>query len=112
MILGDLLGQPVFDASGHRLGTVIDVRFVIDGVPRGPDAPLADARLAGFVVSPRTKSSYWGYERTEETRPALIARFLAWRHRGTFLVPWSSVARIDVDAVHLLPDHEALDPAL
>lgn len=88
---------------------MIDVRFVIDGAPR---APLADARLAGFVVSPRTKSSYWGYERTEETRPALIARFLAWRHRGTFLVPWTSVARLDPDAIHLLPGHEALDPAL
>lgn len=109
MILGDLLGLPVRDARGERLGFVIDVRFVIDGVPQ---VPLADARLAGFVVSPRTKSSYWGYERTEETRPALIARWLAWRHRGTFLVPWSSVARLEQDAVHLLPDHEELDPAL
>ncbi|MDR5699166.1 PRC-barrel domain-containing protein [Agromyces aerolatus] len=109
MILGDLLGLPVRDARGERLGHVIDVRFVIDGVPR---VPLADARLAGFVVSPRTKSSYWGYERTEETRPALIARYLAWRHRGTFLVPWSSVARLETDAVHLLADHEELDPAL
>jgi sporulation protein YlmC with PRC-barrel domain len=109
MILGDLLGQPVYDAEGARLGSVIDARFVIDGAPK---VPLADARLAGFIVSPHTKSSYWGYERTEETRPALIARFLAWRHRGTFLVPWTSVARIETDAVHLLPDHQALDPAL
>jgi sporulation protein YlmC with PRC-barrel domain len=109
MILGDLLGLPVLDATGARLGYVIDVRFVIDGAPR---VPLADARLAGFVVSPRTKSSYWGYERTEQTRPAVIARFLAWRHRGTFLVPWTSVARLDADAVHLLPDHEALGPEL
>jgi len=109
MILGDLLALPVHDAQGERLGSVIDVRFVIDGAPK---APLADARLAGFVVSPRTTSSYWGYERTEETRPAIIARFLAWRHRGTFFTPWSSVARIDADAIHLLPDHEALDPGL
>lgn len=111
MILGDLLGLPVRDARGDRIGFVIDVRFVIDGAPR-PDAPLAEARLAGFVVSPRTRSSFWGYERTEETRPAVIARFLRWRHRGTFLVPWTSVARLEEDAVHLLPDHEALDPAL
>lgn len=111
MILGDLLSLPVFDARGDRLGYVIDVRFVIDGVPQR-DAPLADARLAGFVVSPRTKSSFWGYERTEENRPALIARALRWRHRGTCFMPWSSVARLEQDAVHLLPDHEAFDPAL
>ncbi|WP_350348296.1 PRC-barrel domain containing protein [Agromyces sp. G08B096] len=111
MILGDLLGLPVFDAAGERLGFLIDVRFVLDGAVR-PDAALAEARIAGFVVSPRTRSSYWGYERTEQTAPALIARFLARRHRGTFLVPWASVARVDRDAVHLVPEHEALDPAL
>lgn len=109
MILGDLLAQPVFDAGGARLGFVIDVRFVIDGAPQ---APLADARLAGFVVSPRTKSSFWGYERTEQTRPAVIAKILGHRHRGTFLVPWNSVSRLEAGAVHLRPDHEALDPAL
>ena len=109
MILGDLLGHRVLDADGARLGTVIDVRFVIDG---SPHAPLADARLYGLIVSPRTSSSYWGYERTTANAPAVIARFLAWRHRGTFLVPWSSVALIDDEVVHLARDHEELDPAL
>lgn len=110
MILSDVLQAPVLDASGERLGWVIDVRFVLDGTAH---ETLADARLSGFIVSPRTKSSYWGFERHSQDSPTLIARYLRWRHRGSFLIPWSSVAMLRSDgAVLLRPDHDAYDPAL
>ncbi|WP_157008777.1 PRC-barrel domain containing protein [Agromyces laixinhei] len=110
MILGDLLQAKVLDASGERLGWVIDVRFVLDGTVH---ETLADARLSGLIVSPRTKSSYWGFERHSQDSPALIARYLRWRHRGSFLVPWPSVAMLRSDgAVVLRAEHDAYDPAL
>ena len=35
MILGELLGTPVHDAGGHRVGVVIDVRLLLpDGARR------------------------------------------------------------------------------
>ncbi|WP_395244850.1 PRC-barrel domain containing protein [Agromyces sp. MMS24-K17] len=123
MILGDLLQATVTDASGAQLGHVIDVRFVVDGTPR---QTLADARLMGLIVSPHSRASYWGYERAGQRGPAPIARYLRWRHRGTVLIPWTSVARIrsapgtlgrpgrkeHAHVIELRPDHEAYDPAL
>ena len=83
MILSDLLDLPVHDNTGRRLGFVVDVRLVLDGPL---DGVLAAPRLHGLLVSPRTGSSFLGYERTDERAPALIARWLRYRHRGTFLV--------------------------
>ena len=67
MILSDLLGSPVLDASGERLGQVVDARFVLDGPP---DGLLAAARLHALVVSPHAHSSFDGYERTGVDAPA------------------------------------------
>jgi hypothetical protein len=93
MILSDVLGSPVLDAHGERLGFAVDVRFVLN--PSGEDkrTPQIEARLYGFIVSPHTRSSYLGYDRSDVNAPALIARFLAWRHRGSFLVLWPDVER-------------------
>lgn len=110
MILSELMHARVLDAAGKRLGVVIDVRFVVDGAP-GP--LLSEARLYGFVVSPHGRASYWGYERRGTSSPALVAAVLSWLHRGTFLVEWGQVDRIDEDlTIHLAENFEALSPSL
>jgi hypothetical protein len=98
MQLSRCLGLSVVDGADHRVGTVIDVRLTIGGnLVENPFTP----RVFGLVVSPRTQSSYLGYERTTATTPALLARLLRWRHRGTFLAAWEDVRRIDTDRVTL-----------
>jgi hypothetical protein len=82
------------------LGRVIDARFVVDGTPR---QLLADARLAGLIVSPHSGSSFLGYERTDTRAPWPIADYLRWRHRGSFLVAWDDIALLDDDIVQLRP---------
>jgi sporulation protein YlmC with PRC-barrel domain len=109
MILSDLLDLPVIHPDGSRVGFVVDVRFVLDGPP---DGPLAAARLHGLLVSPRTSTSFMGYERVGVRAPALLARWFAWRHRGTFLVRWDHVAAIADDTVALVKDYVRLQPAL
>ena len=95
MRLSDLLGRPVYEDGGERLGRVVDVRFVLDGPPAGGGVgALSEARLLGLIVSPRTSSAFAGYERTGAGRPWLIARFLAWRQRHAVFVLWSDVVAV------------------
>ena len=109
MILADLLGTPVHDANGTRLGRVADARFVVDG---GPQQLLADARLLGLVVSPHSAASFLGYERTGLTQPWPLAGLLRWRHRGSFLVMWADIARISSGSVQLRDPFTSYNPAL
>jgi hypothetical protein len=100
MQLSEFLGLRVVDAANHRVGTVIDVRLAISGdVQHNPPPP----RMFGLVISPRTKASFLGYERSTANAPFLLARFWRWRHRGTFLAAWEDVARVDQNAVKLRP---------
>jgi hypothetical protein len=98
MILGDLLDSPVRGPDGERLGYVVDVRFALDGPL---DGLLAAPRLHGLLVSPRTETSFLGYERNGVNAPAVLARWFAWRHRGTFLVHWTDVSSVHDGAVTL-----------
>lgn len=109
MILSDLLGSPVLTADGERVGSVVDARLVIDGPP---DGLLAAARLYGLVVSPHSHSSFAGYERTGVDAPALIARFLRWRARGSVLVLWSDLASFTDDVVRLKAGATLYSPRL
>jgi len=109
MILSELLDAPVLDAGSTRVGYVIDVRFVLDGPP---DGPLASPRLHGLLVSPRTGTSFLGYERSGVRSPALLARWFAWRHRGTFLVHWEDVAGFTDGTVRLGDGYRRWSPAL
>jgi sporulation protein YlmC with PRC-barrel domain len=109
MILSDLLGRPVVDADGTRIGTVLDLRFVLDG---SPGQLLADARLDGLVVSPRSRRSYLGYERSEVNAPAIINAIVAWLHRGTFYVEWDAVALVGRDEVQLRRGYRRFDAHL
>jgi hypothetical protein len=108
MILGDLLDAPVRDAAGRTLGFVVDVRLVLDGPVTGL---LAAPRLHALLVSPRTGTSFLGYERTDVRSPAVLARFLRWRHRGTFLVDWSDVEVAEGRVVTLVDGYRRWSPA-
>jgi len=98
MQLSRLLGLPVIDAAQHRVGTVVDVRLTLTGDPEhNPNRP----RVLGLVISPRTKSSFLGYERSGAKAPMMLAALMRWRHRGTFLAAWDDVARVGSDLIRL-----------
>jgi hypothetical protein len=98
MILSDLLHKTVRDQSGHKLGITIDARFSTridsDGAPGG-------ARLVGLIVSKRSAASFRGYERSGVESPWPIAQLLERQHRGSFLVEWADIERIDEKTVRL-----------
>jgi hypothetical protein len=104
-----MLGLEVRDAGGHRVGTVVDVRLVLEG--RLDDRPGAP-KLFGLVISPRTRSSYLGFERSDARRPLLLAALARWRHRGTFLVRWQDIARIGVHDAALRDGYTRYCPVL
>jgi sporulation protein YlmC with PRC-barrel domain len=98
MQLSRLLGLQVIDAGSHPVGTVVDVRLGIAGDPeQNPPKP----RVVGLVISPRTRSSFLGYERSGATAPAMLAAIARWLHRDTFLAAWEDVARIGSQQVKL-----------
>lgn len=107
MILSDLIGSEVRDASGAVLGRVVDARFKLEG-----SGTPSQARLVGIIVSPRSATSFLGYERNAVTRPVLVARLLRWLHRGSFLVLWGDIARVGTDLVELRPRYERMPSAL
>ncbi|MFP3467008.1 PRC-barrel domain-containing protein [Leifsonia sp. SIMBA_070] len=109
MILSDVVGLTVISSDGERLGKVVDLRFVLDGPP---DGLLAAARLYGLVVSPHSRTSFAGYERTGVDAPAPIARFLRWRARGSVLVLWSDLASMTDAVIHLRAGATLYSPRL
>jgi hypothetical protein len=109
MILTDLLGSEVHDQKGQPAGHVIDVRFLLTGTGAGEPG---QARLHGLIISPRTRSSFLGYERTNVNAPAPIARFLARRHRGSFLVLWPDIEAITGHRIKLRPGYTRYNPQL
>jgi len=98
MQLSRLLGLRVIDAAQHPVGTVVDVRLTMSGDPEhNPAAP----QLLGLIVSPHTRTSFLGYERSRANAPVMLAALFRWRHRGTFLAAWDDVARVGADLVKL-----------
>lgn len=109
MQLSEILGLPVCDADAQSVGTVVDVRL---STRDGGDPASATPRLFGLIVSPHTRSSYLGYERSGVNKPRALAALLRWRHRGTHLVLWDDVARIDSDTVTLRGGYRRYSPVL
>lgn len=109
MILNDMLGTDVVDSNGERLGEVSDVRFALDSASR---QLLSRARMVGIVVSPRTASSFLGYERQGITQPWPVAQLLRWWHRGSFLVLWEDIAAMGPREVVLRKHFTAYDSRL
>ncbi|PYY55900.1 MULTISPECIES: PRC-barrel domain-containing protein [unclassified Curtobacterium] len=109
MLLSDLLNRTVTDADGARLGRVLDVRFVLDGPV---DGQLAAPQFHGILVSPRRASAFLGYERSDMRAPWLVAHYLHWRNRDTFLVLRNDIARVNTDGVTLQPNAQHWSPQL
>jgi hypothetical protein len=105
VIASDLLDVPVLDDAGAHLGWVVDLRFVLDGAP---STYLAGARLHGLVVSPRTRTSFLGFERSDVRSPWPVAPLLRWLHRGAFLVHWPDVAAVPAPVDATDPDSRAV----
>jgi sporulation protein YlmC with PRC-barrel domain len=107
--LSELLGLSVFDTAEQRVGAVVDVRLAVGGdLDHHPDRPT----VVGLLVSPHTRSSYLGYERSDARRPKVLAALLRRRHRGTFLALWNDVHRIDAESVSLRSDFTRYSPTL
>ena len=109
MILSDLLGLRVFAADGEELGRVVDARFAVSGPE---DHPLRTARMLGVIVSPRSNSSFMGYERTDVNSPALLARWFRHRGRGSFLLLWKDIASFDGGRMLVRPGAVLYSPSL
>ncbi|HET8896985.1 MAG TPA: PRC-barrel domain containing protein [Protaetiibacter sp.] len=107
MILSDLLGTEVHEADGTRVGRVIDARFRLEG-----NTSPSQARLVGVIVSRSVFASFLGYERTVASRPVLLDRILRMLHRGSFLVLWADIARIEPERVLLRSGYERQPSAL
>jgi hypothetical protein len=110
-----ITSSPEFRKGGMQLSrflglcvTVVDVRLAVAGEPaHNPPNP----RVLGLVISPRTASSYLGYERTNLNAPVLLAALFRWRHRGTFLAAWQDIARVAKRQVTLPPGYTRYAPA-
>jgi hypothetical protein len=105
VIITDLLGARVYGPD--FLGFVSDVRFSFDTESIGQPA-----RLHGLIVSPHARSSSLGFERSGVRSPWPIAALVRWRHRGSFLVRWGDIERIDLDRIRLRRGFEPGSPAL
>lgn len=109
MFLGDVLGAQVLEA-GRRVGYLADVRFFLPD--HTPGQQVGTPQLFGIVVCPRRAASFLGYERTGVTAPALLARLLAWRSRGSFIVLWQDIAEWGEGTVGLREGAERFSPEL
>jgi sporulation protein YlmC with PRC-barrel domain len=98
MLLSDLLGSVVVDPDGGSLGRVVDARFrrtARHGRSEG------DLELIALIVSPRSRLSFYGYERGSVDRPVAIARIIEWLHRRSRVIPWECVARVEAERIVL-----------
>jgi hypothetical protein len=105
VIITDLLGARTYGPD--FLGFVSDVRFSFDAESQGKPA-----QLYGIIVSPHARSSSLGFERSGVRSPWPIAGLVRWRHRGSFLVRWADIERVEVDRIQLRPGFERGSPEL
>jgi hypothetical protein len=105
VIITDLLGSRVFGPD--FLGFVSDVRFILESESAGQPA-----QLYGILVSPHARSSSLGFERSGVRSPWPIASLVRWRHRGSFLVRWNDIERLDVNRIELRRGFERASPEL
>ncbi|RBP65454.1 hypothetical protein DFO66_10437 [Brevibacterium sanguinis] len=107
MILSELFDAEVVDATGARLGWVLDLRF------RRGTPGSTDSRLEALIVGGHRRVPFLGYERAGMNRPWIFAHFLHRIHRDSLLIPWSEVARYDPGRLTLRADHASeplMDP--
>ncbi|MFF5113127.1 PRC-barrel domain-containing protein [Streptosporangium sp. NPDC000509] len=98
--VSDLIGRPVVDSGGGRVGQVADVRFDQDG-------PLIEEvrnafRFNGLIVVPRHTGRLFGYERGPGGRaPWLVREVIRRLHRNSRFAAWSQIASLGGEAVRL-----------
>jgi sporulation protein YlmC with PRC-barrel domain len=97
MRAGELLGRPVYDAGGRRIGRVTDLRCVKE---TGAGDAWGVLRLDALVVNQRQIGARLGYDR-HQRRPALLRGVLRRLHGAATVVPWSNVASWSADGVRL-----------
>lgn len=107
--ISELIGRPVVDSGGRRVGQVADVRFSQDG-------PLLQEvrnafRLDGLIVVPRHSGRLFGYERGPGGRaPWLVGKVIRRLHRHSRFATWYQIATLDGEAVRLSVPAEDLSP--
>jgi hypothetical protein len=110
VILTDLLRARAFGPD--FLGFVSDVRFSLDTESAAASAGGQPASLYGIIASPHARSSSLGFERSGVRSPWPIAALVRWRHRGSFLVRWTDIERIEVGRIQLRPGFDRASPEL
>jgi hypothetical protein len=97
MRASELLGRPVFDAAGRRIGLVTDLRCIKEA---GPDGIWGVLRLDALVVHERQLGARLGYDRHQRS-PALLRGLFRRLHGQATVVPWSAVASRSADGIRL-----------
>jgi hypothetical protein len=93
MQMSDVMGRPVADADGARVGKVADVRLVQDG-------PFVEGfgnglRVDALVVGRGGVASRLGYVRGGVRGPWLLKVLAAALEGRAFLVPWADLEATD-----------------
>jgi sporulation protein YlmC with PRC-barrel domain len=88
MKASDLIGRPVLDSTGRKVGVVSDLRCIQDGPLRGS---MAAPRVHQVLVSGRRTGSMLGYDRRDQQGPWLIRWIVRRLHRKLLILPWESV---------------------
>jgi hypothetical protein len=88
MKASDLIGLDVVDRSGRVLGTVLELRCVLDGPPRGA---LAPPRIDALITSGRHAGFMLGYDRPQQRGPWLLRAIATRLHRNRRVIPWAVV---------------------
>ena len=99
MRLSDLLGRPVVDADGRRLGEVKDVRLVQDGpYVEGFGQQL---RVEGLLVGGGALGTRLGITRVDLRGPWPLTALVRRLERGSRYVLWGDVAGHDGHEIRL-----------
>ncbi|GAB20334.1 hypothetical protein GOEFS_110_00630 [Gordonia effusa NBRC 100432] len=108
MISSDLVGASA-RCDGVAVGFVSDLRIELND-----EFCAAGLPVVGVVISPRVRSTFLGYERTEMKGPWMVKQLLRFMHRDSFFVDWSDVAGVDAAAriLKLRSDFRRRDVAL
>ncbi|MEU4540339.1 hypothetical protein AB0G15_36420 [Streptosporangium sp. NPDC023825] len=107
--ISGLIGLPVADSAGRRVGQVADVRFSQDGPLLGE---VRNAfRLDGLIVAPRHTGRLFGYERGPGGRaPWLVSKVIRRLHRHSRFATWSQIATLGGETVCLSVPADELSP--
>jgi hypothetical protein len=97
MRASDLIGRPVLDGAGQRMGLVTDLRCVREAAPDGQWGLL---RLDALVVGRRQAGARLGYDRHQRS-PTLIRGLIRRAYGQATVLPWSSVDSWDATAIRL-----------